>query len=176
MRLAHPSRTGVVAITCLMLAAPRAGAADSGRSPTAAPMPLVRDVALDDAGRLHGRALDGSLRPQAGKKITLWRDSQPVIELTTDSQGRFAVAGLRGGVYSLRSDEAVQSYRVWAPGTAPPHAEGAAVLVAQELIVRGQRPHPIYGILKDPLLLGVIVAAAIAIPIAIAAGDDDDAS
>jgi hypothetical protein len=173
MRYAGLFRTWVVGVTCVLTAAPRVGVGDD-RLRTPQGYSLVRDVALGDAADLRGRLMDADLRPQPHKKVSLWRENRGLAEAATDAEGRFSFAPLRGGVYSLRSDDGLQSYRVWAPGTAPPHAEQEAIVVAATPIIRGQRPHPIYGILRDPLLLATIVAAAIAIPIVIAAADDDD--
>jgi hypothetical protein len=81
-------------------------------------------------------------------------------------------------------------YRAWAPRTAPPSANRAILAVAREDSVRGQYAPPIaaapagpgpFGktmnwISDHPLITAGIVATAIAVPVAIAADDDDPAS
>lgn len=181
MNFAKLFQVGVVWLTCFNMAATRVAAEglEHAAKLTAAPTrPLVGDVALGEAGALRGVALDANNQPRAFQQITLWRDNQPLAEAVSDEHGRFAIPRIAGGVYTLRIADAIQVYRLWAPGTAPPHAQSEALLMASEPILRGQRPHPIYGLFQDPLVLGLIIAAAIAIPIAIhnLNDDDDDAS
>ena len=57
-----------------------------------------------------------------------------------------------------------------APGTAPPAANDRLLLVTESNVTRGQQP---INRLVDPLLLGVIIAGAVAIPIAVRNSNND---
>jgi hypothetical protein len=88
-----------------------------------------------------------------------------VRETTTDAEGHFQFTGVRAGVVRLGNDEAGLAVRCWTHGTAPPSAIKSVLLSPNEEILRGQRP--IADFLSGPVLIGLIIAAAIAIPIAI---------
>jgi hypothetical protein len=71
----------------------------------------------------------------------------------------------------LAAGGSVHLCRCWAAGTAPPAAQGEVLLVPIGLVERGQRP--IGEILANPILIGLIIAAAIALPIAVHNSKDD---
>jgi len=149
----------------------------------------VADVALDPTGRFVGQAADVSGKPlsQVDVLITNGRDEYQTV---TDRQGRFQVAGVRGGVYQIHLAGHVQLCRVWMPGTAPPGATEGLLVVRSGDIALGQScdcgqgvycGSPVCGaksrakrLLTHPLVFGGLVAAAIAIPVAI--HNDDDPS
>jgi TonB family protein len=97
---------------------------------------------------LRGRVLAGENdQPLVGARIVLWRGGKQVLERTADAQGRFEAAGLEPGTYTLRveadgflaveaaeqlgsSEEVSIDYRL-----------NASVESAEEVIVRGKRPH-----------------------------------
>jgi hypothetical protein len=84
----------------------------------------------------------------------------------------------------------VRHCRLWAPGSAPPHAQQAVVLVGNETVVRGQSPScgrcghcrhccgagrgagPLGRLVRNPWVIAGLIGAAVAIPIAT---DNDDA-
>jgi hypothetical protein len=81
-----------------------------------------------------------------------------------DRQGRFVFEDLGGGVWQVSSGAAVAVCRCWAANTAPPSATEQLLLVSPAAVQRGQRP---IEELTTPILIGLVVAAAIAIPIAV---------
>ena len=88
---------------------------------------------------------------------------------------------MSGGVYDLRRQHSSGVYRLWAPRTAPPAAEKGVLLVTGDGVQLGQkgycdakRSEQHFGFLANPWVLAGIVAAAIAIPLAVASNDDDN--
>ncbi|MBP62418.1 MAG: hypothetical protein CMJ62_12935 [Planctomycetaceae bacterium] len=137
----------------------------------------IQDVALQPGGRLVGQIVDGQAVPQAGVRLAVVSDGEPVALAATDAEGRFEVRGLKAGVFGIQTAQTGVVYRFWAPNTAPPAAAEQALLVNDETVVRGQlhggggwANH--FSWLANPWVLAAIVAAAIAIPLAV----DDDAS
>ena len=170
MRQSKLLRRAVVALTCLgLLNAQLVCAAGPAVGKV-----VVRDVALQSSGVLHGQLLDAQGAPQAGAEVTAIQAGKTVAVARTDRAGRFLLADLSGGVYELRAPAASGVYRLWAPRTAPPAAQDGVLLVSSNDVVRGfGGPGEGWGFLANPLVLAGIVAAAIAIPLAL---DDDDAS
>ena len=124
------------------------------------------DVALDDGGRLNGRLLNRSAQPVTGLVVIAVQNGQQVAQSVTDQHGSFALTGLRGGMVQIAAQDAIAICRAWASGTAPPSATTNLVVIQQDVVQRGQMPlgDALFG---DPILLGLFVAAAIAIPIAV---------
>jgi hypothetical protein len=86
--------------------------------------------------------------------------------IVTDDQGRFCIAGLRGGIYQIAAGDRVIAYRVWTPAAAPPGAHRSVELVVDGSVARGQTPLPDF-VRSDAFLITAVIVAAIAIPIAI---------
>lgn len=127
---------------------------------------VVRDVALAADGSLQGQVI----RPQgaAGSHVQVVfgrLDGTPMATMT-QADGRFQVNGLRPGIYQFQTATQSDVYRVWAPQTAPPAAQAGIVIVEQETIVRGQN-NSAWTYLANPWVMGLIAAAAIAIPLAL---------
>jgi len=164
-----------VAGLCLPLAP--AKAQETGRSvaSSSARPALVRDVELAYGGLLVGRMLDASGRPLAGTAVSIRTDGQTLASTRTDAEGVFAVAKLRGGVHEIATDDTVQICRLWANGTAPPRTPQSIDVVSGEEVVRGQwGPPPGNRLIQkakvwatNPLVIGGVVAAAVALPIAL---------
>jgi hypothetical protein len=128
----------------------------------------VRDVALQEDGVLKGQVLDKQGAPLAGIPVVVARQGKQIAKTETAADGSFAVSGLNGGVYEIITARGNAVYRLWAPRTAPPAATAQALIVSGDTVVRGAMGGSLVWI------LGGIVAAAIAIPLAM--DDDDDAS
>jgi hypothetical protein len=132
----------------------------------------IRDVALQTGGVMHGQVVDAQGNPcdQVAVRVARTSDPTPLAVVQTDSQGRFAVSGLSGGVYRVETPAGAAMYRLWAPNTAPPSATTSALVLQGDPTMRGN-----LGGLGwfGWTLIGLGVAAAIAIPLAL---DDDDAS
>jgi hypothetical protein len=136
------------------------------------PLPAIRDVALQTGGAMHGQVVDAQGNPcrEVAVRVVRTTETTPLAVVQTDSQGRFAVQGLSGGIYRVETPAGAAMYRLWAPNTAPPSATTSALVVQGDPTVRGN-----LGGLGwfGWTLIGLGVAAAIAIPLAL---DDDDAS
>ncbi len=137
----------------------------------------VRDVALHDGGSLTGQVLDVSGTPVSGTAVAVIGQSGPVASTQTNADGRFAISGVKAGVYEVATTNGVTVCRLWAPRTAPPAAQSDALVVHGNTVVRGGHGGGgVIGFLSNPWVLGGIVAAAIAIPLILDDDDDDAAS
>ncbi len=139
------------------------------------PRPTTFDLALQRDGLLVGQVIDANGMPQAHVPVTLYADNRELGSTTTNDQGVFAFEGVRSGVYTIAAADGVAQYRVWQPRLAPPGAAQNAVVVARQDLTRGQVPGRLGMFLSRPLVIAGVVAAAIAIPLAIALSDDEEA-
>jgi hypothetical protein len=158
--------TVVAAIACLGISFPSACLA-------AAPGLRINDVALQKDGVLVGQVVDQQGVGKARKLVSIQYGDHEVARTETDENGFFAAKGLRGGQYQLSTDEGTSHYRLWAQGTAPPVARPTAMVISGHTVVRGAGPHGgwISWMKAHPYMTATAVAAAIAIPLAVA--DDD---
>jgi hypothetical protein len=146
-----------------------AGPAASGEAaqPWQAAASAVRDVALEDGGVLLGQVVDSQAVPQVGVDVRLMSQGKLVAAAKTGANGRFEMRGLSGGVYQLQAAAGGGVFRLWAPGTAPPSAQSAAMVVSGVDVARGQANRPVLRFLTNPWVLGGIVAAAIVVPLTV---------
>ena len=126
----------------------------------------ARDIQLDRQGRLSGLLVDAQGRRAANAHVTISRVNGQRQHLVTNSQGQFQLGPLRGGLYQLDAGKASVFIRVWKHATAPPNAAAEVVLSSAPRVIRGQGPLSEL-ITYDPVLFGIIIAAAIAIPVAV---------
>jgi hypothetical protein len=147
----------------------------------------VSDVALDAQHALRGQALTPQGQPISNQPIVL-DDGVTQVAGTTDAQGGFQFTNVRGGTYRVQVAGNTQFLRAWSATAAPPNASqgvmvvgGGTTLLAQYCgnpVTCGSPVRSGFGgfreTLKNPLVVGGIVAAAIAIPVALANTDDDD--
>jgi hypothetical protein len=174
------ARKLIVAMMVVSLATPAqtlfaAGALPAPTATRAAPVKLpTQDVELSADGTLQGYFVDGEQGAgRAGLKVTLHQNAaEPLASTVTGENGEFEFKELRGGTYQVVvNNEHVMAYRAWTAGTAPPRTKPQAVFVAGEatragLWFAGLSP-------EAQLAILALIAAGIAIPIAIAASDDD---
>jgi protocatechuate 3,4-dioxygenase beta subunit len=133
---------------------------------SAAPQkPTIRDVALDADGALVGQVLSPEGLPLSDTRVALAQLNQVVGETTTDKQGKFAIKGLRGGTYEVRSQQASAAVRLWTADTAPPAASKGALLVSQRTTLRGNINY-----LNSQMMLAPEAVGAVMIPATIAGG------
>jgi hypothetical protein len=156
---------------------PRGGLWTSYRQP-AAPGPLVAsDVALGPGGELRGQVIDLQGQALEGRQVAFHQDGQVIAQPISDRTGQFSVNGLGGGVYQVSTATDSGVYRLWAPNTAPPPAQGQMTLVDNPAaavpapVVRGQ--FGVLSLLSNPWVVGALIATAIAVPLAIANDKDD---
>jgi hypothetical protein len=157
----------------LLLAEPMSIATDQ-------PMRVV-DVALGHNGVLYGQLLDRQGRQLPITAIQLTNGHNEWVTYT-DAEGNFRVEGLVGSTYQVHAAGQTEIVRMWAEGTAPPKASEGLLLVHDSSVVLGQHcGSPVCGSmicaakhpLANPFILGGIVAAAVAIPVAIHNHDAD---
>jgi hypothetical protein len=143
----------------------------------AEPAAGATDIALRQGGLLVGQVVDRQGVPQANQTVSIQYGPHEVVRTVTDQNGTFAAQGLRGGQYQLVTHEGISVCRLWAANTAPPAARPAALVVTGNQVVRGQwGAGPLHGTMgwvkAHPYITAGVIAAAIAIPLALA--DDDD--
>ncbi len=182
MRLRKYLTAVLVGMASLGVVLPRTTFAATTGSASAS-VDAVRDVALRDGGRLTGQVLDTDGAPLANTTVAVAAQGHVIASSLTDAGGYFAIPELRAGVYEVATSQSVTVCRLWAPGTAPPAAQADALVIHTDTVMRGgdgaceaspycaSRPGVIR-VLSNPWVLGGIVAAAIAIPLAL----KDDAS
>jgi hypothetical protein len=144
---------------------------------TTEPSFQAADVALRPGGMLVGQVVDQQGVAKANAPVSVQYGNHEVVRTTTDAHGVFAAKGLRGGQYQLVTQDGMTVCRLWAPETAPPVAEPAALVVSGGDAVRGQwgggpMHNWVGGVQSHPDITAGVIAAAIAIPLALA--DDDD--
>lgn len=128
---------------------------------------LIADVSLQDGGVLVGRVIDTQRKPVASQKVRVVFQDKAVASVTTDQQGRFAIAGMKAGTHTIVTAHGSGTYQLWAPSTAPPSAEQNAVIIAQPgVVVRGQssdlgRQGPKYRRYLGAAAIGVGIGAGV---------------
>ena len=138
----------------------------AGPIPTQAALPTITDVRLHDGGLLRGQVMDATGLSLSGTAVTIRQGEREIGQTVTDGRGQFAVQGLRGGTYQVVAGQGYGVYRLWAPHTAPPIAQDAALLVSGDNVVRGQGG-PLMMFLTNPWVVTGIILTAIAVPIAV---------
>jgi len=145
--------------------------------PPATINPLIADVVLRDGGVLLGQVVHSDGTPAAGVPVSLRSGNEQLVPNVTNERGYFAFSGLRTGTYQVVTPAGVGTYQAWNAQIAPPSAQPGALIVLAGDTVRGQhQPGPFANLFARPLLLGGLVAAAIAIPIAVANAQREPAS
>lgn len=143
----------------------------------AAPGDRIRvvDVELGPRGQWSGTVLDSAGNGVAGLMARLSSRRGSSVEFTTDTRGRFELAGLAPGVRVLEFGGAPRLYRFWKNGTAPPKSSRNSLIVLEQDVVRGVQGSRIYGWLSDhPALTYTGIAAAIVVPIVVVGSNQDE--
>jgi hypothetical protein len=175
MKLARCLKAVTVTLACLGWLLPVSHAPAAPPPAKAASGPATfHDVRLSPRGDLAGQLLDAAGRPLAAHPIVLVQGAQVLGRTRTDAAGQFVFAQLRGGVYQITNGTVGVACRTWTHQAAPPAAQDRVQLVADAQVVRGQRP--ISEIFTNPLVIGLIIAAAIAIPLAVHNANQEEPS
>lgn len=158
-------------VCCTFLVPIELRAAEAVPGSTAA-IPTVRDVALGKDGRMTGQLVDAQGQGRANQVVLIQRPGSEPQRFQTDRAGRFTITGLSGGTYHVATADAAAICRCWSVHTAPPAAQRELLLVSGDGIQRGQHP---FGemLFSAPVLIALVIAAAIAIPIAVHNSRDD---
>ena len=172
-----------------------AGPLQAGQATTSslanAPKQCIADAALVD-GCVRAQILLRDGFPVENARLTILSNGRPLAEATTGADGRCQFSDLTGGVYQFTFLNQSKSVRLWTSSAAPPHAVTELLLVGDQTVARGQcdcegpcdggcgavdGPDPFVGIFgSEPIMIGMLVAAAVAIPIAVHNSQSDDAS
>jgi hypothetical protein len=131
-------------------------------------------VLLSQDRKLRGVAKTKEGKVAAGATVVLGIDGKPVGRVIADDQGRFEFGPLKPGKYQVATRDAAAMLAVYSVDSDAPAARDAMKMIEVSqpaMIARGQSPG---GLLTNPWFIGLIVAAAIAIPLAIVLSDDDD--
>lgn len=155
MKLIKTVRTLLVTLSTLGVLLPQA-AVTRANDQVAVHRAVVQDLALQDGGAMRGQVVNENGRPEVDVLVTVSQDGETLASKKTDSQGRFTVVGLRGGIYVLSADNVSTIVRAWSPRTAPPAATSETLLVAGDSAVRGQFH------LDHTCLAGLLVAGFVA--------------
>ncbi len=147
--------------------------------PQAASPEATVDLVLHD-GQLRGRVLNAQGVALTDQVVTVFQAGQAVTRARTDAHGRFAITGLDAGVYQLATAQGAAQVRLWTDGTEPPSARREIFLVHTPRAARGQIGPPVLG--EHGGLFGLrwtttllLTATAIAVPVAVATGNDGGA-
>ncbi|RMF97053.1 MAG: hypothetical protein D6741_10420 [Planctomycetota bacterium] len=127
----------------------------------------VCDIELDENGFLQGVVVNMEGVPIKETPLSLFQGTKKVAVGKTNNLGQFRLGPFAGGSYHLMVRDYVLVLRTWKNKTAPPNAKPAVLVVIGDQTTRGQRP---IGELfhSDVVVVGGLVAAAIAIPLATA--------
>jgi len=161
-------KAGAIALACLGMLIPASALEPAAAAVDSKQAPGVADVRLHDGGTLRGQLVNAQGRPLAQSPLSIRQADREIATAVSDQSGHFQVTGLRGGMYQIVAGEATGAYRLWAPRTAPPSAQPAALVVVggQQALGQGHGQR-LLKCLHNPWVVAGIVAAAIAIPIAI---------
>jgi hypothetical protein len=134
----------------------------------------ITDVGLQEGGTLRGQVLNVQGLPQYGVAVTVSYQNSAVAQTSTNAQGEVVVTGLRGGVHFVTTTQGTAACRFWASDTSPPNVKTHLLVVSEQTVLRGQPGprHAIAHMLSNPLLMGGILAIAIAVPAGISAAQD----
>lgn len=128
----------------------------------------IIDVALGEDGSLRGQVLDLQGAPMTQTTVAVVQQGKVLATTQTDAQGRYTFNGMNTGFYQVVTDQGLTVCRVWTAETAPPSALTETLVVDGLQTVRGgMNGRPWGSFLSNPWVLGGIVAAAIAIPLAL---------
>jgi len=170
------ARKAIIALTMIALITPGQPLLAADARPEA-PKPLklkTTDVELQDNGTLQGYFVDSEQGAgKAGVTLTLHQNAaEPIATTKTGENGAFQFTGLKAGTYQVvANNEHVVAYRAWTPGTAPPKTVKNAVFATQDASRAGLWFAGLPAALQLAIIAGLV--AAVAVPIAIAADDDD---
>ena len=124
------------------------------------------DLSKSNQDTLTGRLVSPRGIAVAGVTLTLIHESKPLVNTTTDRDGRFVLPAASPGLYTLTDGNWIQPIRIWSLGTAPPVAKTEMLVVIPEPIVAGQ-VSPLRYWMANPNVMLATAAIAIAVPILI---------
>ncbi len=127
---------------------------------------VVSDVALAPGNFLTGAVVTADNKFCIIEAVVVLQENRVIAQGVTDAQGSFRIKVPGGGRYLLSTNRGGQFIRAWAPGAAPPGAHEGILLTQQSSLQLGQSPAGEM-FTSTPFLIGALIAAAVAIPIAV---------
>lgn len=100
------------------------------------PARMITDVSLHNGGVLRGQLVDAQGIAVSGVHVSIRHHGHVIATVQTDANGRFVVGGIRAGLHNIETATSNTTHRFWAPGTAPPSASSAALIVPNSDVVR----------------------------------------
>ncbi|MCP4172601.1 MAG: carboxypeptidase regulatory-like domain-containing protein [Fuerstiella sp.] len=109
---------------------------------------IIKDIQLSADGTLYGQVAAPEGRPISEAIVQLKYQGSPIAATKSNTDGRFAISGVRGGAHEVVIGALRTPVRLWARGTAPKGAKPGLVIVSKNTVVRGQdydqNGNPIY--------------------------------
>ena len=99
---------------------------------------IIKDVELTKNSTLHGQVFTPEGKAVSNATVFLRYQGTAVAAAKSNSQGRFAISGVRGGAHEVVVGAVHSPVRLWSNGAAPKSATPAIVVAADETIIRGQ--------------------------------------
>ena len=128
----RPQKYAAALAAVFMIAGPSLQAADS--VPNQAPEVRIDDVALQNGGRLTGRAVDVNGKAMPGVPVVFRYNNRTIVSTRSASDGSFHIQGLRPGVHKIDVGKNASLVRLWTGGGAPPNARTKIVMVSDRVI------------------------------------------
>jgi hypothetical protein len=161
-------RGALVALALVNMMLPSSGFATEPIAEHARSAVSIIDVALSEDGILRGQVLDLQGAPMMQTTVAVVQQGEVMATTQTDAQGRYTFDGLNTGLYQVVTEQGLTVCRVWTAEAAPPSALAETLVVDGLQTVRGgMSGRPWGSFLSNPWVLGGIVAAAIAVPLAL---------
>ena len=127
----------------------------------------VRDVVTTKRGIFTAQVRSSSGSPLHSETVSLSRDNQVIATALSADDGNVSFAGLDTGLYELQVGGSIQYVRLWHPRKAPPSAIHRLLLVKDRDVQRAQQDFCCCLLGQEPIMIGVLIAAGIAIPLAV---------
>ena len=131
----------------------------------------IIDVSLGPNGTLTGQVVDEQGNAEEKQLVVVRQQNRVVAYTQSGPDGVFAISGLQTGMFHVTTDSGGKVCRFWTEKIAPPSATRDLLLITGSTVERGQRP--IGEMISNPILVGLIIAAAVAIPVAVHNSKDD---
>jgi hypothetical protein len=108
-------------------------------------------------------------KPAAGQTVVLGKQGKVVSRTKTNAEGGFLFEKIAAGEYQLATNDSVALVQCHEANEQVADAVPSVLMGREAMLARGHLKETLF----HPLFVGLVIAAAIAIPIAIAANDED---
>jgi hypothetical protein len=133
---------------------------------------VATEIQLGEKDSLRGTVMLPGGKPAANQTVVLGREGKLLQRVTADENGTFAFTGLKPGTYQVATRDAVALVKCLPENPTTNKEVSKELIMSQEaMLARGNSRNA----LLHPFFVGLVILAAIAIPIAISK-DNDEAS